>query len=109
MSHEIVVCEGCGAPAERGAGRELAQALAARLPEGFALRRVGCMSICADPVSLAVRCPGKATYLFAGLGLRDLEGVLVFAALFAASEDGWIEDARPAGRVRFCLRGRIPA
>ncbi|WP_102108599.1 DUF1636 family protein [Oceaniglobus roseus] len=108
MSHEIVICGSCRSDTAPEAGAALVSALEGRLPEGFRLTRVDCMSICAQPVSLAFRAPGKALYLFAGIGEADVGDVLAFAALFAASGDGEIADARPAGRLRFCLRGRVP-
>jgi predicted metal-binding protein len=35
--------------------------------------------------------------------------VLAFCHAYLAAKDGWIEDARPLGRLRHCLRARIPA
>ena len=67
------------------------------------------MGACAEPLALAFQADGKASYLFSNVDpVADLEDVLAFARLFGASDDGWIEDARPAGRLRFCLRARIP-
>lgn len=69
-----------------------------------------CLSACADPIALSFRANGKAAYLFAGIDAhQDANDILEFAKLYVASSDGWIEDARPAGRLRHCLRGRIPA
>lgn len=68
------------------------------------------MGGCAEPLAVAFQAPGKASYLFVGLDPEaDLADVLAFARLYRASPDGWIEDARPAGRLRFRLRARIPA
>ncbi len=68
------------------------------------------MSNCARPLSVAFSAPDKATYLFGDVDpLRDLDDTLAFAALFAETPNGWIEDARPAGRLRHCLIGRVPA
>jgi len=61
------------------------------------------------PVSLAVRAEGKAAYLFTGVDPDAPEDVAAFAKLYAESPDGQIMDARPAGALRFCLVGRIPA
>ncbi|WP_135504291.1 DUF1636 family protein [Roseovarius aestuariivivens] len=107
--HRIVVCSTCEGVDGKG--------FAARLRDGIAARGLDvtvqehdCLSNCARPLSLAFSAPGKATYLFADIDPKiDLEDTLAFAALFAASENGWIEDARPAGRLRFCLLGRVPA
>ena len=106
MAHEIVICENC-CDEDRAEGAALIAAL--DIPAGFTLRKVGCMTMCATPVSVAFRAPGKATYLFAGLRASDCADIHGFAALYAQVSDGWIEDARAAGRLRQCLRGRVPA
>jgi len=102
MGHEIVICGSC---------REGDAALIAALvvPVGFTLRRVECMSLCGEPTAVAFRAPGKATYLFAGLHAGDCDDIHGFAALYSAAPGGWIEDARAAGRLRLCLKGRVPA
>lgn len=68
-----------------------------------------CMNLCDEPVSLALRAPGKMAYLFSGTGPDDVKDIAALAKLFVEAEGGVIEDARPAGRLRFCLKGRIPA
>jgi predicted metal-binding protein len=47
--------------------------------------------------------------VFAGVQDTDAADVLNFAKLYDESADGWIEDARPLGRLRFCLKTRVPA
>ncbi|WP_417728821.1 DUF1636 family protein [Roseovarius sp.] len=108
MAHRIVVCSTCEGTDGKG--------FAARLREGldvkamnFSVQDHDCMSNCARPLSVAFSAPGKATYLFGDIDpARDLDDTLAFAALYADSQDGWIEDARPAGRLRHCLIGRVP-
>lgn len=115
--HRLVVCSSCasphgGATAEAPGARLLAglRAAADWRAEGFELGEAACMGGCATPLAVAFQASGKASYLFAGLDPEaDLADVLAFARLYRASRDGWIEDARPAGRLRFCLRARIPA
>ncbi|WP_226782090.1 DUF1636 family protein [Oceaniglobus trochenteri] len=106
MSHEILICRSCQA-----GGRALGAALidALGVPGGYALRQVDCMTMCGEPVSLAFRSPGKATYLFSGVNAGDCADIHGFAELYAQAPDGWIEDARRAGRLRLCLKGRVPA
>lgn len=109
MAQRIVVCTTC----EGSDGI----AFAARLRDGLAVRGLAldvqeheCMSNCSKPQSLAFAGDGKATYLFAEIDpAKDLDDTLAFAAMYDASPDGWIEDARGAGRLRFCLIGRVPA
>ena len=64
----------------------------------------------ANPTAISFRAKGKAAYLFSGIDpATDHDDILAFADLYQAADDGWIEDARPCGRLRFCLIGRIPA
>ena len=79
----FIVCTGCSG------GADLAKALIGRVD--------------------AVRAEGKAAYLFPGVDPDTPEDIEAFAKLYAASPDGQIMDARPAGALRFCLVGRIPA
>ena len=95
----FIVCTGCSG------GRDLAKALQGRVP----VETTDCMNVCDSPVSLAVRAEGKAAYLFTGVDPDAPEDIEAFARLYAESADGQIIDARPAGNLRFCLVGRIPA
>jgi len=107
--HRIVVCSTC----ERADGKAFAAALRAALAArgiDFTVQDHACLSSCARPLSVAFAAPGKATYLFGDIDPgTDLDDALAFAALYAACPDGWIEDARGAGRLRHCLVGRVPA
>ena len=103
MTKRLVICETCDGP-----GAALADAVRAALP-GWNVVMHACLSSCAEPVSVAVQAQGKATYVFAGLNADDAADVVAFAALYDAHSDGWVDDARPAGRLRFCLKTRVPA
>ena len=103
MTKRLVICETCDGP-----GAVLAETLRPQVP-GWEVVLHECLSACAEPVSLAVQATGKATYVFAGLGMQDLRDVVAFVGLYEAAPDGWIDDARPAGRLRFCLKTRVPA
>ncbi len=100
MADGITICEGCAG------GADLARRLEA---EGVAVQRADCLNVCKAPVSLSVRAEGKAAYLFAGVDPAWTAEIRAFLALYAAAEDGLIEDARPCGALRHCLIGRIPA
>ena len=79
------------------------------MPEGIALEQVDCMNQCDTPVSLALRGEERDVYLFAGVDpARDVEDALALAQLYRDAPGGTITDARPAGRLRFCLTGRVP-
>ena len=68
------------------------------------------MGGCARPGTIAFQCEGKATYLFGDLPAVGAEAdILAFARRYAATPDGWIEDARALGRLRTGSLARIPA
>ena len=69
-----------------------------------------CMNACAEPVSLALQSTGRATYFFAGLNpAADQEDIVATVSAYLKSPGGWIEDATACGRLRHCLKGRVPA
>ncbi len=68
-----------------------------------------CLSGCTRPSALAVRATGKTAYLFGDLTEEDLADLLVFARMYAASDDGTFADARPLGGLRMKAIARIPA
>lgn len=103
MTKRLVICKTCDGP-----GAALADAVREKLPEWDVVMH-DCLSVCAEPVSVAVQAAGRATYVFAGLTDADAADVVAFTALYDASADGWVDDARPAGRLRFCLKSRVPA
>ena len=107
--HRIVVCSTCEGSDGKGFADTLRAALASRGMD-FEVQAHDCLSNCARPLSVALPGAVKATYLFGDIAPEtDLADTLAFAALYAETPDGWIEDARPAGRLRFCLIGRVPA
>lgn len=73
------------------------------------MAEVECLAVCSDPVTLAAQGPGRATYVFSGLGEADEADIRAFAEAYTSAPGGWIEDARPLGRLRFQLVTRVPA
>ncbi|WP_298812324.1 DUF1636 domain-containing protein [uncultured Roseibium sp.] len=112
--NRILICRTCkqqdGRPVE-AALISLTKAMQnAALDEVFKIETVDCMGACEQPVSLAFQGKARAAYLFAGLTIPDdLDDIVATARAYLDAKDGWIEDARPCGRLRFCLRARIPA
>ena len=103
MGDRITVCATC----REGAGRGLAEHLARA---GWEARLAECLFACGSPLALAVSGEGKAAYLFAGVDpAEQAREVAAFMALYRDAPAGEVADARPCGRLRFCLRGRIPA
>jgi len=118
LHHTVFICSTCRKDDET---TPKGDALAAELKAVFAkssdvairdfkIETFECMSACANPTAISFRAHGKAAYMFSGVDpAKDQQDILAFAKLYIAAKDGWIEDARPCGRLRHCLLGRIPA
>lgn len=107
MTRTLTICATCAAVGEAPTGADLAIALGD--VTGWDVRMHACLSMCDRPVAIAVQAADKATYLFAGVQVGDAADLRAFLDLYDAQADGWVADARPAGRLRFCLTGRVPA
>ena len=86
----------------------LAEALRTLGPD-IALRRAALRARDARPVLMALQAPGRGAYLFHDLSPADAGDVAATIRAYLAAPDGWIMDARPCGRLRHCLKLRIPA
>ncbi len=108
----LLICSTCSG--ERNIAREteaIRDALTrAGLSERVALREHACMNGCANPVTIGLQGQGMASYVFAGVApITDADDIAATCSVFLKSDAGWIEDARPCGRLRQCLRARLPA
>ena len=109
MGPRVIICDTCAAPGQAPQGEAFAEKLRAHVTESVSVVTVSCMNQCDRPVSLALRDDGKDVYLFHSVDpARDLDDTLALIDLYAQAEGGTIEDARPAGRLRHCLAGRVP-
>lgn len=102
MTKRVTICATCAGP-----GDKLAAALKGL--DGWEVVMHPCLSVCTEPVAMAVQGDGAATYVFAGVTDAEADDVRAFVDLYDKADKGWIEDARPAGRLRFCLKTRVPA
>ena len=111
----LLICETCHGPGVPTPGPDdragLRDAIGnSDLNGRIAVKAVQCLGGCADPVSIGLQGAGLASYVFSGVDLdTDRADILATCGLYLDSPDGWIEDARPCGRLRNCLRARIPA
>lgn len=102
------LCAPClGDTADAAAGSLRTALSAARFP--MRVEAGDCLGVCEAPAVLALQGPGRAVCVFAGLDLAgDLADIVATCRVYLDSPDGWIADARPCGRLRFCLRTRVP-
>lgn len=63
----------------------------------------------AKPVLMAMQAEGRASYLFHGLAVTDVGDIAATLRAYLDAPGGWITDARTCGRLRLCLKTRIPA
>jgi len=104
LSDRLVICDTC----LDGAGKALAAAVAALVPE-IRVETASCLNVCDRPIALALSGAGRDSYLFAGVDPgRDVDDLAALLRLYLRAAPT-ITDARPAGRLRHCLVGRIPA
>ncbi len=82
----------------------------ANLSQNVTVKRVACLGACETPKALAMQAEGRASYVFSGLNLNeDAKDIAQTCQVYLTAPKGWIEDAHPCGRLRYCLRTRIPA
>ena len=114
-SVEILVCCKCHrgqsdvASAVRP-GRQLLDQLSNRsLPAGVSLRAVSCLSNCSNGCSIALRGPGRWTYVYGNLHeVSHLDAIIEGVNKYQATQDGvvpWRE--RPEHFRKNCI-ARIP-
>ncbi|CUK06276.1 putative metal-binding protein [Ruegeria denitrificans] len=108
----LLICSSCAGPRDAEAEK---QAVDTALTQAGLNDRVevtdhACFSGCAKPTALALQAAGRASYVFSGVNVvSDAEDIAATCKAYLDSPAGWIEDARPCGRLRMCLRARIPA
>lgn len=69
-----------------------------------------CFSSCEEPTVMTMQGAKRASYVFSGVDpVGDANDIAATCKTYLSSPGGWIEDARPCGRLRLCLRARIPA
>lgn len=105
-----IVLHLCGPCLSSGAG-EVAEGVARALGDAGLAARVEtgpCLGPCDSPVALALH-GGGAACVFAGVSLPgDMADLVATCRAYREAPGGWIEDARTCGRLRFCLRTRVP-
>lgn len=108
-AHRLLICAGC-APASSFAVHIETALAAAGLATDIEVMATECLGVCVAPAAIGLQGHGKASYVFAGVaGEDDIADIVATCRLYLDSAGGWIEDARPCGRLRHLLRARLPA
>jgi len=119
-SHRLFVCTSCRLPgqereprAERG-GARLHRNLVERYGpwadrEGIIIAPYECLSACARPCAIALRAPGKFTYVFGDATPGETESAIIeCASLFRRKDAGFLpRDERPVA-LQAAILARIP-
>ena len=104
------LCKDCLTTDAPATAATLQGALDADLPGQVAVALSPCIERCDAPLALTLQSENGAGYVFAGIKPEtDLTDIVATCQAYLDSPDGWIEDARPCGRLRFCLAARLPA
>ncbi|WP_037310343.1 DUF1636 domain-containing protein [Ruegeria halocynthiae] len=108
----LLICTSCAGTRDRMAEQLAVNAALTRagLADRVEVADHSCFSGCAEPTALALQSAGRASYVFSGVNVvADADDIAATCQTYLDSPAGWIEDARPCGRLRMCLRARIPA
>ena len=112
MTMNICICMTCAPAASVTVSklRLMAAISAAGLTDIVSVSTAACLGACQTPSSVALQGQGRASYLFSGISFdTDIDDLIATCCTYLKAPGGWIEDARPCGRLRSCLRARIPA
>ena len=79
------------------------------LSERIIIQPSPCLGVCTDAHAIALTGKGRASLVFCGVDpVKDMADIAATCRAWLEAEDGWIEDARPCGRLRHQLHARIP-
>ena len=112
MKDRVVICDSCAAEGASPLGSAWADKLSAAAAESgldIDVKMTSCLNMCDTPLSFALQGAEKATYLFSGVNPKtDTKDMIGLLRLYLDAPDGWITEAAEAGRLRFCMKGRVP-
>ncbi|MFN4099868.1 MAG: DUF1636 family protein [Pararhodobacter sp.] len=112
---DLLVCVTCRYLDQRDAdpeaarpGRLLADALAGGMPEGVTLRETECLSNCSRGCTVALRGPGRWTYVYGNIAADQAALVAEGAAKFANAPAGLVPWRERSDHFRKNCIARIP-
>lgn len=113
--NRLIICATCSADFDATEPEAVVELFAksfknSDIADDFTIVSTQCLGACETPRAIAIQGRRKATYVFSGISLEsDIEDIIATCKLYLTAPDGLIVDARPCGRLRDCLRARIPA
>jgi predicted metal-binding protein len=118
--HHLFVCTSCRPanaprePRESRAGAQLYHNLTKRFSswarrEGFVIVPYGCLSVCPRPCGIAMRAPGKFTYVFGDVEPALTEdAVIECATLYRNAPTGFLPREERPSALRSAILARVP-
>ena len=104
------LCKDCLTDDAASTADALQNALDTDLPGQVSVALSPCIKRCETPIAMTLQSKDGAGYVFAGIQPEtDTADIVATCQAYLNSPDGWIKDARPCGRLRFCLTTRLPA
>lgn len=108
---DIIVCTRCRDPRTgASAAHELVEPLAGdEASLWFRVETIACMAGCHQPLAVAFRAPGKATYLFGGIDPSvDVAALLSFGETYRSLPDGWCNESQRPPELGSKTLARVP-
>ena len=113
-TNRLLICATCECAEGRSARQDCAQIRGALklagLSDQIEVEATPCLGGCTHPVNIGLQGAGKGSYVFDSIDTQSFEAEIVtLCQMYLDLPKGWIEDARPLGKLRDNLRARIPA
>jgi len=119
-AHHLFVCTSCRYPGEtkdstsHRSGTHLFESLVTHYArwasrEGFVIRPYECLSVCPRPCGIAMRAPGKFTYVFGDVKPGQTESAVIeCASLYRRAPTGFLPREERPPALRAAILARVP-
>ena len=109
--HTLFICKGCGPDRKSSVPHLLDEVLAAEAAQlsRLQIEATSCLWTCDRPCSASLIAPGKYTYHFTDLSPDQASALLIFAAQYQDSDDGYVKPPKMPESLLPKLLVRIPS